>query len=126
MVVRPSFIPSMVVNHKTAREKGPFQESSQTGTTASGSSLISLASLFLFCFSFFPLYCAPHSGASHSSMPVPPVAARAAACQAGNNDAEEGNNAVNDRGEHVADAADNGHYDGADGPEDGFELLGVG
>lgn len=56
-------------------------------------------------------------------MPVPSVAARAAACQAGDDDAEEGDDAVNDRGEHVADAADDGHDDGANGPEDGFELL---
>lgn len=53
-------------------------------------------------------------------MPVPP-ASRAAACQATDDDAEEGDDAVNDRGEHVADAADNGHDDGADGPEEGFK-----
>lgn len=52
-----------------------------------------------------------------------PSASGAAACQTANDDAEEGDDAVNDRGEHVADAADNGHEDGTDGPEDGFELL---
>lgn len=75
------------------------------------------------------LYAAPHPGAPHATaahaMPVATVAARVAARQAGDDDAEEGDDAVNDRGEHVADAADNGHDDAANRPEDGLELGGA-
>lgn len=114
----------MVVIHNPLEVKiiGPFQESSQKMRHQNRQLLTSWASSFVVECVGFSLYCTPHSGASHSSVSVP-SASRATACQAADDDAEEGDDAVNDRGEHVADAADNGHDDGADGPEDGFELL---
>lgn len=54
-------------------------------------------------------------------MSVATVAAGATARQAGDDDAKEGNNAVNNGCEHVANAADDGHNDAADRAEDGFE-----
>ena len=50
------------------------------------------------------------------------TAATAAAGEAGNYDVEETDNAVDDSGQHGADAVDNGHQAVADGAEDGFEL----
>jgi hypothetical protein len=101
------------------KKREPLSKGIKPEKEASTSAAAHIFGFFNCCFLF--LYCAPHSGASHSSVSVPP-ASTAAACQATDDDAEEGDDAVNDCGEHVADAADDGHDDGADGPEDGFEL----
>lgn len=61
------------------------------------------------------------SGRMSTSETVP--AAAVAACEAGDDDVEEGDDAVDDGCEDHANAVDNGHQAVADGAEDGFELL---
>ena len=54
-------------------------------------------------------------------MPTPPAAA--AAGQAGNDNVEQGDDAVDDGRQHGADAVDNCHQAAANGLEDGFNLY---
>jgi hypothetical protein len=50
------------------------------------------------------------------------TAATVTAGEAGDDDVDEGDDAVDDGGQHGPDAIDNGHQAVADGAEDGFEL----
>lgn len=56
-----------------------------------------------------------------SRAPRAPPAATAAARQAGDDDVEEGDNAVDDSGQDGADAVDDRHQHGADCLEDSFD-----
>jgi hypothetical protein len=59
------------------------------------------------------------SGRMSTSHTVP---AAVAACEAGDDDVKEGDDAVDDGCEDHANAVDNGHQAVADGAEDGFDL----
>ncbi|TGO85709.1 hypothetical protein BPOR_0372g00130 [Botrytis porri] len=53
------------------------------------------------------------------------LTAAASACQAGDEDIEEGDNGIDDTGENGSDSVDDGHETGTDGAEHACDLWGM-